>query len=164
MKSKHVAIIAGTDIWLDNSVPEKPRLWWISNMMIDADGANDNPDNDPDWQGQTSLKHKDGSYLDAYEDIFIVVNKSIINAVPEIVMGCQARVTHLDNGLKTPAAVGDLGPSAKIGEASVACAKIVKINPSPTHGGEEDKRAVLYECWPGQAATVNGIEYPLQAS
>lgn len=163
MKSKHIAIIDGTDIWLDHSSVH-PRIWWVSNMRIDCDGSGGNPDNDPDFQPHTTLKHKDGTDLNAYKERFIVVNKSVIASVPEIVMGCEAKVTYLDTGANCDAVVGDLGPSSKIGEASCATASALGINPNPNHGGEDDKRMVLYECWPGQAAIVDGVQYPLQPS
>lgn len=164
MNSRLIDKIDGTDIWLDESIPGRPRIWWISDADIDCDGPNGNPDNDPYWQPETTLRNHDGSYLDGYKDKFIVVMNAIIQAVPEVVMGCQARVTYLDNGLVTDAVVGDKGPTKKTGELSCLCADAVEMNPNPNNGGEDDKRGVLYECWPGQAGVVDGKSYPLQHS
>jgi hypothetical protein len=42
-------------------------------------------------------------------------------------------------------------------------AKALKIPSSPRHGGM-DKPRINYELWPGEAAVVDGIVYPLQES
>ena len=59
------------------------------------------------------------------------------------------------------AGVLDFGPKAKLGEASIACAKFFDIPSSPKHGGTNEKRFV-YTFFPGIAAVINGVTYQLQ--
>jgi hypothetical protein len=56
--------------------------------------------------------------------------------------------------------VGDVGPSKKIGEISIAAARAVHMPASPRSGGEDNK-IVKYEIFPGRKATINGVTYPL---
>src|SRR5262245_17892923 len=89
------------------------RVEWTAKMAVDCDGSGGNPDNDPYYQDDTSLHYR-GEALDAYAVPFIVVPPSVRNGVKPVVMGCQAVVINLVNGLCTPAVVGDQGPSSKI--------------------------------------------------
>lgn len=126
---------------------------------VDTDGSGP-LHGDPDAQTDTSL-HLDGKPLNADVDRYIVVPPAIIQGVKEIVLGCQAYVTNTTNGMNTEAVVGDVGPRKKLGELSVACAKALGINPSPTRGGE-DSHVIHYSLHPGMAAVVQGKQYALQ--
>jgi hypothetical protein len=68
-----------------------------------------------------------------------------------VVLGCRATVTDAKTGKVIEGAVLDFGPRAKLGEASIACARAFGINPSPKNGGTEVKR-FIYQFWPGEAA------------
>lgn len=100
-------------------------------------------------------------YLDSASVPFIVVPPLIVRGVPEIVLGSRAQITNLRNGRSILAVVADIGPTRKIGELSIAAAQALGIDANPRTGGESE-RVVLYELWPGVAATVNGITYPMQ--
>jgi hypothetical protein len=113
-------------------------------------------------QTDTSL-HLNGKALNADVDKYIVVPPSIINHVKGVVLGCQAHVYNMKTGLGTDAVVGDIGPHKKLGEISVATAKALGINPSPTQGGM-DEHNCEYQLFPGHAAVVDGKEYKLQPS
>ncbi len=84
-------------------------------------------------------------------------------AVGPIVLGCMGRATNLANGLQAFCVVADTGPLKKTGEGSPALAELIGIDPNPNTGGE-DTPTILWECWPGQAAIVNGVTYNLQKS
>ncbi len=116
------------------------------------------------------LAHDDGSqrdetdprrYVDAESVPFIVVPPQIIRGVAGVVLGCKARITDTRTGRSVECVVADSGPRSKDGEASIAAAKALGINASALTGGEDDP-VFLYELWPGIAAEVNGITYPLQ--
>lgn len=127
--------------------------------MIDGDGSGGNLENDPYFQSDTSL-HYQGKALNARKDIYIVVPPQIEKAVKGIVLGCQALVVDTMTGKETDAVVGDTGPRNKIGEMSIACAKVLGIPSSPISGGE-NRRDVTYQIYPGVAAEVNGKKYSL---
>lgn len=154
---KTIAIIENEPIILHDD----GRITYRAKAAVDTDGSGP-LHGDPDAQADTSL-HLNGKALNADEDIYIVAPPAIINGIPGIILGCQAMVTNTRNGFTTPAVVGDVGPNRKIGEVSVACARALGINPSPTKGGE-DEHVIEYTIYPGQAAVVNGKSYHLQAS
>lgn len=135
---------------------------FIADADIDCDGSGGNPDNDRYFQPETTLKYK-GKSLNAYEVPFVVVPPIVVKSTVGIVMGCQAYVTNLVNGKTTPAVVGDVGPRAKIGEISCACASAIGIDPNPNTGGEAGF-FVGYEILPGVPARVNGVTYDLQSA
>lgn len=142
--------ITGND---DGSITYKAKL------AVDTDGSGP-LHGDRCAQRDTSL-HLDGKALNADEDRYIVVPPAILLGVQGVVLGCQAHVKNTRNGMETDAVVGDIGPHKKLGEASVATAKALGINPSPTSGGV-DEHIVEYTIWPGRAAVVEGKEYHLQ--
>lgn len=137
---------------------------FLADADIDCDGSGGNPDHDPYFQPDTTLHHRDGTALNAYTESFIVVPPAIVKGVPGIVMGCKARVYYRQTGDITDAVVGDLGPTKKVGELSVHCARKVNMPSNPNVGGDDDFRMTLYELWPGVPALVDGIQYPLQPS
>ena len=131
---------------------------YMAKAAVDTDGSGP-LHGDPDAQADTSL-HWMGNPLNADLDKYIVVPPAIITGVKGIVLGCQAFLTNTKNGLTTKAVVGDIGPHKKLGEISVATAKALGINPSPTKGGE-DAHVVRYVLNPGIPALVDGKLYQL---
>lgn len=129
--------------------------------MIDGDGSGSSH-GDPDFQGDTSL-HDHGKALNSDVDRYIVVPPQIIKAVAPLVMGCQARVVNTHTGHATDAVVGDIGPRSKIGEISIATAKAIDVDASPTTGGEE-RHIIAYTIWPGKPGVVCGKQYTLAKS
>lgn len=89
------------------------------------------------------------AYVDAETVPYIVVPPIIVRKTAGIVRGCKARVTRGDKVVDC--VVADLGPAKKIGELSIAAARVLGLNPSPRHGGTEQQE-LLYELWPGIAA------------
>jgi hypothetical protein len=138
------------------------RVEWLANMTVCCDGSGGNPDNDPYFQSQTAYYNK-GKYLNPYKVPYIVVPPLIINGVGPIVLGCQGEIHNVKNGKMTLAVVGDVGPSTKIGEASVEAAKRVGLSGDPNSGGTDDL-IIQYYIFPGIPAQVDGITYALQAS
>lgn len=138
------------------------KVFWVSDYDNDADGLNGNPDNDPAWQGQTSLKLR-GQSLDSYKVPGMVVPGWLPHAVGPIVLGCKGRITDLRTNNKVDVVVYDTGPTTKNGEGSTRAAQLLGINSNPNNGGI-DEPVILFECWPGIAALVDGIQYDLQPS
>lgn len=157
IKGENTSILA-VDVLTDNG-----KLFFVADADIDADGAGGNPHHDPYFQPDTTY-HLNGEALNPYEVPFIVLPPSIIRSVIPIVMGCRARMTYLKTGLSVDCIVGDVGPRTKLGEVSVCAAVRVNMNASPISGGEDDYNGVLYEVWPGQTTTIDGLFYPLQKS
>jgi hypothetical protein len=108
-------------------------------------------------------------YVDSATVAYVVVPPLIISGVAGVVLGCRAVVTNTRNGQSVEAVVADVGPSAKIGEISVACAKAIGVPAGegathPANSGGTDDRIVQYQIFPGVAAVVDGVTYPLQHS
>lgn len=95
------------------------------------------------------------AYLDSNAVAFIVIPSHWRNAVPGIVLGCKAQVKDEETGIMLGAIVGDFGPKAKTGEASISVAKFFGVPWSPKNGGTEKKR-FTYKFWPG--VKVEGYE------
>lgn len=138
---------------------EGGQVHFVADADIDDDGTGPSH-GDPDHQGDTTL-HLNGRPLNADEDLYIVVPPVIPKSVAGIVLGSRAIVTNRRNGKRSPAVVGDIGPSTKDGEISVALAVALGINPNPNNGGE-DSAVIEYLITPGQPANVNGKVYDLQ--
>lgn len=92
------------------------------------------------------------AYVDANAVIYIVLPGHWRMQAKGVVLGCRAEVTDTKTGKKTAAVVADFGPKAKLGEASIACARFFGIPSSPKNGGTEVKR-FIYQFFPGEAAT-----------
>ena len=136
---------------------------YIAGAQIDGDGSGPSH-NDPCFQNDTSLHHPlTGKALNADDVPFVVVPPAVIHGVKGVVLGCKAHVTNTKNGRQADCVVADIGPHSKIGELSIAAAKALGVNPSPTVGGESG-RWFLYTLWPGVAANVGGVQYRLTAS
>jgi hypothetical protein len=116
------------------------------------------------WFDSSKTWDDPNRYLDSASVPYIVVEGFIRRRAKGVVLGCQARVSVLDNEGKitdsTWAVVGDIGPLYKLGEISMSAADGIAIDSNPRTGGT-DKRIVLYEMWPGVPAFVNGKTYDL---
>jgi hypothetical protein len=131
---------------------------FVSNLDICNDGSGP-AHGDPYHQSQTAY-YNQGQFLNADKDKYIVVPPQIRSMVPPTVMGCQARLRHLDTDISHAAVTGDIGPEEKTGEAAYCLAKIV--NPKITHNTGDDRLLYFYELWPGKAAVVDGVKYKLE--
>jgi len=89
------------------------------------------------------------AYVDSETVPYIVVPPLVIQATAGAVRGCKARVTWRGNSVDC--VVADKGPRNKIGELSIAAARIIGLRSIPRNGGTE-KPEILYELWPGVAA------------
>ena len=106
-------------------------------------------------------------YVDSATVPFVVVPPMIIRGVTGVVMGCRALVTNTRNGKSVDAVIADTGPSDKLGEISLACAKAIGV-PSgegtthPADSGGVVEHIIQYRLFPGVVAVVEGVTYPLQ--
>jgi hypothetical protein len=88
-------------------------------------------------------------YLDS-ETIIYIVAPSQFSKIGGI-LGCKCIVTNTKTGKVVEGVVGDYGPRNKIGEASMACAKALGINPNPRIGGTDDT-IIKYQIFPNTPA------------
>lgn len=95
-------------------------------------------------------------YLNAETECFGVVPGWFRKHVPGVVLGCRMVISY--EGQSIEAVAGDVGPS--FGEASIACAKRLGINPNGRSGGVDS--GVTYRIYPGVRAVVSGVPYDLQ--
>ena len=102
-------------------------------------------------------------YLDSEKIEYVVVPGRLRKMVPPVVLGCHCVVTNLKNGKNCVAVCGDVGPSEKIGEGSIAVAHAIGI-PFNARCGGIDEHCVKFELWPGVPATINGESFQLQAA
>jgi len=108
-------------------------------------------------------------YVDSATVPFVVVPPAIVSGVQGVVLGCRAVVTNTANDRTVEAVVADRGPSQKIGEISLACARAigVPVNEAarhPANSGGTESHTIRYRLFPGTAAVVGGVTYPLQPS
>ena len=106
-------------------------------------------------------------YVDSATVPFIAVPPMIIHGVAGIVLGCRCVVTNSKTNQSVEAVVADVGPASHLGEISVACAKAIGIAVGTTHpasSGGAASPTVHYQLFPGIAAVVKGVTYPLQKS
>ncbi len=160
--SKTIAVIQGCPIY----EAADGRCWMTADADIDCDGVDDggSPNNeyhDPYYQPDTSL-HNNGQALNALTERYMVLPPAAINGVKGVVLGCQCRVHYLQTGIIKDGVVGDVGPSSKVGELSVAFAQGLGMPHNPNTGGESSFAMVVYEWWPGVPAFVDGVHYHLQ--
>jgi hypothetical protein len=64
-------------------------------------------------------------YVDSATVPFIVVPHMVVAGVQGVVLGCRVVVTNIVNGRHVEAVVADTGPSNKLGEISLACARAI---------------------------------------
>lgn len=122
--------------------------------------------------GQDGKPLRDSSpfkYVDSATVPFVVVPHMVIAGVQGVVLGCRVVVTNTANGKHVEAVVADTGPSDKLGEVSLACARAIGVpvdeaSRHPANSGGTASHTIHYQLFPGTAATVNGVRYPLQHS
>jgi hypothetical protein len=139
-----------------------------SKFAIDSDGSSDA--SDPDHQNKTTLRHIDGSSLDARKESFGVIPLDAAEAkveglkklpgVPDF-GGLRLRIGDIGIAFwKDKTAVftyGDKGPPNAIGEGSIRMADLLGINSDPSNGGFNDKdlhemgRGVVHIVFPGSS-------------
>ncbi len=120
-----------------------------------------------DKEGKRLPNSSPFKYVDSATVPFVVVPPIIIQEAGGIVLGCRCVVTNTASGQKTEAVVADVGPRNRLGEMSVACARALGLplgGAHPANGGGMDAPAIHYQLFPGTAAVVNGVTYPLQES
>jgi hypothetical protein len=120
-----------------------------------------------DQDGNPLPRSSPFKYVDSATVPFIAVPSLIIRGVAGIVLGCRCVVTNSRTGQSVEAVVADVGPADHIGEISVACAKAIGVPIGTTHpanSGGAPSPTIHYQLFPGTAAVVNGVTYPLQHS
>lgn len=90
-------------------------------------------------------------YVDSNNIIYIVLPGHWRAEAKGVVLGCHAAVVDAKTKKVCYGVVADFGPKAKLGEASIACARFFGISSSPKNGGTDEKR-FIYHFWPGIAA------------
>lgn len=153
MTTNLIATIQGVPIlrttW-EQSEGGAEMVQFTAGAQVDNDGSGGNPEGDPDFQNETSLKNK-GRSLNAEIEPFVVVPPAIIQGTRGVVLGCLCICYNQTNGIKARGVVGDIGPRVKLGEVSVAMAKALGLSGSPLSGGT-DSKVIEYTLYPGQAA------------
>lgn len=91
------------------------------------------------------------AYVDSNSVIYIVLPSHWRKEARGVVLGCAAEIYDTLTEKTVAGVVADFGPKAKLGEASMACARYFGVNDSPKHGGSESNRFV-YTFRPGIAA------------
>jgi hypothetical protein len=135
-------------------------ICFTAKFAIDCDGSR-NPDQDPDWQWDTTLHGPDGKPIDSERVRGIVLPPGVINAVTGTVLGSLVKVTNTKNGKTADAVVFDVGPHFKLGEGTPALARALGLDPNSRHGGT-DERIIGYEVHVGVPAVLDGITYALK--
>lgn len=147
--------IGGVTIY---STPKGDYICFVSNLDVCTDGTGDDH-GDPYYQSQTAY-YNGGKFLNADKDHYIVIPPQVRSMPEPVVLGCQAKLTRLDNMKAHAAVTGEIGPSEKTGEAAICLAQFVNPNVSANAG---DSRLIyFYELWPGKAAVVEGKKYKLE--
>jgi hypothetical protein len=139
----------------------KNAVFFRADMDIDCDGkatTECNKTTDPAFQPQTAATDSKGAPLDAAALPYVVVP------------GASTRWDYRASGLRMGSVVlvlyggkmafgilGDVGPTTGIGEASVAMAKALGIDPNPRSGGV-DAETVTYLAFTGPTGVVTKNE------
>ena len=137
------------------------HILFTAKAAIDGDGSGSSH-GDPDFQPRTSWRNR-GSSLNSDVDCYIVVPPVILDGVKPVVLGSQVQVFNRLNRKTSAAMVGDVGPSHRVGEISIALANALGIPSSPTTGGETS-HVIQYTIYPGKPAVVGAKTYSLQPS
>jgi hypothetical protein len=135
---------------------------FIADADIDCDGSGGNPEHDPYFQPETTLK-VEGKSLDAYKVPFVVVPPVVIKKTKGIVMGSLCLIENTHTKEICIAVVGDVGPTRKVGELSPRAAGQISVDPNPVSGGESSF-IVKYSIFVGIPAVIDGFTYPLRKS
>ena len=102
-------------------------------------------------------------YVDAATVPFLVICPELVRSVKPVVMGCRAVLTNTAKSIKIEAVVADGGNSNEMGEISLAAAQQLQI-PGNARGVDTSEPLLTMEIYPGVAAVVDGVTYPLQPS
>jgi hypothetical protein len=135
-------------------------VFWKADMDVDCDGkmsAECNLSADPDYQDQTAATDSHGDPLDAAALPYVVIPGKSARFDYEsagLAMGSVVAVIY-DDKLEY-GVLGDVGPTADIGEASYAMASALGIDPDPSTGGVDT--GVAYIAFTGSDAIVDPIE------
>jgi hypothetical protein len=137
-------------------------VFWTADMDVDCDGqesAQCNLNTDPDFQNQTAATDSNGNPLDAAALPYVVIpgNSSRLNRAAQG-MSLGSVVAVIYQGQLQYGVLGDVGPSAIIGEASYAMASALGIDPDPSTGGTDS--GVTYIVFTGDTAIADPIEDP----
>jgi hypothetical protein len=100
-------------------------------------------------------------YVDAATVPFLVICPELRDAVDPIVFGCLAILTNTQTGATCAAVVADGGNYNEMGEISQAAAEALGI-PGNARGVGTSANLLTMQIFPGLAAVVNGVTYPLQ--
>jgi hypothetical protein len=153
--------IQGVTIEAVYDIHGRETVYFRADADIDCDGSGGNPDGDPCFQPNTTLHGPDGRALNAYKVPFAVVPPQVLHKTQDIVLGSECLVTNTITKQQVLCVVGDVGPTFKVGELSVAAARAIGVPSHPVHGGES-RRIIDYEVRVGKPATINGVTYKLQ--
>jgi hypothetical protein len=138
-----------------------PNHGWRSVLVDDGNGA-PTDDGQGNWYSQTTYAWKGQPlatrYVDATATPYVVVNPIVRRKAVGVVIGCLARVTFAGNSVD--AVVADVSGAGSIGELSINAAQLLGIPDSPRTGGVA--HGVMFEMWPGTAASIPGEDYELQ--
>ncbi|HEU5239332.1 MAG TPA: hypothetical protein VFU37_19535 [Pyrinomonadaceae bacterium] len=161
VKPTILGIVQGVAIEAIISASGSETVHFVADADIDADGSGGNPDHDPCFQPNTTLHGPDGRALNAYQVPFVVVPPLVCQKTRGMVLGSECLVTHTLTRRQVLCVVGDLGPTSKIGELSVAAARAIGVPPNPVTGGES-RKVIDYEIRVGKPAVINGVRYTLK--
>ena len=118
--------------------------------------------------GQALPDRSPFKYVDSTGVPYISLPKLVIQRASGVVLGCRCVVTNSKNDAAVEGVVADSGNNDHIGEISLACAKAIGLPigkpPHQANRGGTDKAVIHYQFFPGTAATVDGVTYPLQHS
>ena len=133
--------------------------WW--GLVSDTDG---NPvqqgPSDPapgHYVSTTSYQHRQFSrfdprrYLDSEKVPYAVIPGTIARRLSGVLLGCRVHIEHTGTGKTVDAVCGDIGPDTHLGEASIAAARALGVDPDPKNGGSEAKE-FSFTFYPGIAA------------
>ncbi len=130
-------------------VKTEDGLYMRAKFDVDADGHPNVKKIDPKHGSlHTTLRYSEGNgSVNADAVPYVVLPKGHFKE-HGVKVGDLAIVRNKENGALTVAVFGDVGPRHKRGEGSMALARELGLNPSPTHGGTQS-RNIEYLAIPG---------------
>ncbi|MBA4073918.1 MAG: hypothetical protein C0508_02685 [Cyanobacteria bacterium PR.023] len=130
-------------------VKTEDGLYMRAKFDVDADGHPNVKKIDPKHGSlRTTLRYSEGNgSVNADAVPYVVLPKGQFKE-HGVKVGDLAIVRNKENGALTVAVFGDVGPRHKRGEGSMALARELGLNPSPTHGGTQS-RNIEYLAIPG---------------
>jgi hypothetical protein len=142
------------------TTPKGDYICFVSDLDVCTDGTGDNH-GDPYYQSETAY-YNGGKFLNADVDHYIVIPPQVRMLPEPIVLGCQAKLTRLDNMKSHAAVTGEIGPEEKTGEAAICLAQFV--NPDVSANAGDSRLIYFYELWPGKPAKVGTKTYKLESA